>query len=352
MSVVVVSACYAFRSTENCAVDTDCATDMRCEANVKRCVPRGEAFDAAADTSATDGPRETNDAVSPACDALPWGTPTPVLGLEREPLVSARFSADELSMFVARGAPPNGTELYTYVRSAADAPFRLGAPLANVNEPGTGEFWPTTSRDGKLLFFESTRTRTPSDAGVYAPEMSRIWSATRVNVAVDFDRPRLQSLFDIDLGAEAAPYLHPLGRSLYFASIGRPGKGSLDIWVATINDVGVVTDIRNVDGVNTAQEENAPVVSDDELSLYHSGVSTTGRGLDIFVATRSTPRDTFVSSAPLASVSSDFDDYPTWVSADHCRLYLSSNRPLPRTQDAGDGGVDGEFHMWVSARVR
>lgn len=336
--MAMLATCNVWRSVEDCRTSADCGPGLTCNAEALRCVP-------AATVGNEGGIEASTPEAGTRCEDRPWGTPHLVPGLESEPIVSGRLSPDELTMFISRGVPPTLTDLYTVTRSTVRDRFRVVGPLPNVNEPLASEFWPTISADGKLLFFESSRSRFPDDAGVYTSETARVWSASRVNVASDFDKPKLQSLFDIASGAEAAPYLHPSGRSLYFSSITRPSKGQLDIWVAEINAVGVVTDVRNVEGVNSADEENAPVVSEDERFLYHSRTGAPGQKLDIFVGRRTTPADGFGRSILVPELSSQEDDYPTWVSPDHCRIYLSSSRPAP--DDAGSG----VFHMWVAERL-
>ena len=346
--------CNAFRSLEDCAADSDCAAGLVCEPRAKRCIPARDAslpLDAAVpdvnvpDTRVPDG--EADGAVR--CESLPWGAPKPVNGLENEPIISARLSPDEMTMFISRGVPPTFTDIYTVARNDVSSPFRVIGALPIVNEPGTSEFWPTSSADGKLLFFESSRSTVPNEAGVYTSAGARVWSATRVNTATDFDKPRLQTLFDV-AGPEAAPYLHPSGASLYFASRSRPGKGELDIWVAEINaSSGVVVDIRNVEAVNSTTDENAPVVTRDDRFLYHNRLSNDFTENDIWVAKRSTPADGFGKSVRVQELSSLYDEYPSWVSNDHCRLYFASTRPIPGAATI-DAGGDPVFHLWLSER--
>lgn len=348
--IAALPMCNAFSSLESCASDGDCPSDRVCEPRAHLCVPRADAAspDAAPDATPDVTADAPPDAPAP-CEALPWDAPVPVAGLESEPVISARLSPDELTMFVSRGVPPSFTDIYTVTRPDTTSPFRVNGPLAVVNEPLTSEFWPTLSADGKLMFFESSRSRVPDDGGVYREEGARIWSASRVNVASDFDKPRLQSLFDVD-GPEAAPYLHPSGRSLYFASVSRPGKGQLDVWVAEINATGVVTDIRNVEGVNSSTDENAPVVTLDERFLYHNRLAADGVQNDIFLSRRTTTQDGFGKSVRVPELSSEDDEYPSWVSDDHCRLYFATSRPLPG-RPRPDGGAP-VFHMWVASRRR
>lgn len=352
-AALAVVRCNAFRSVENCAVDSDCDTGFFCDTALKRCVP---AKDAALPREDSAGPNDAapNDAdaladAAVACETLGWDAPVPVLGLESEPIISARLSPDETTMFISRGVPPSFTDIYTVARTDLKSPFRVVGPLPVVNEALAAEFWPTISADGKVLFFESSRSRIPNDAGVYVEEAARIWSATRVNTTTDFDKPKLQTLFDVD-GPEAAPYLHPSGRSLYFASVVRPGKGQLDVFVAEISAIGGVTDVRNVEGVNSERDENAPVVTLDDRFLYHNRLSDNGTENDIYVAKRSTPQDGFGRSARVAELSSGYDEYPSWVSNDHCRIYFASARPLPGAAPP-DGGAP-VFHIWVAERRR
>lgn len=343
--------CNVFRSVESCGADGDCDPGFLCEPTVRRCMPRADAAPPSDVAPRPDAPADdvTVPDAAVACETLPWNEPSPVRGLEGEPIISARLGPDEKTMFISRGVPPTETDIYTVVRDDVRAPFRVAGPLPVVNEPLSSEFWPTISADGKLLFFESSRSRVPDEAGVYTSESARIWSATRVNPAADFERPRLQALFDLE-GPEAAPYLHPSGRTLYFSSALRAGKGQLDVWVAEIDSVGVVTDIRNVEGVNSATDENAPVVTLDERFLYHNRLAPSLAENDIYVARRTTPQDGFGKSVLVPELSSTDDEYPSWVSNDHCRIYFASSRPMPGAPPQ-DGGLP-VFHLWVAERRR
>lgn len=350
MSLVALR-CNAFRSVEDCTVDSDCASGLVCEPRARRCV---SAIDASLppppDATPDAGPDSSDSSV--ACELLPWGPPKPVAGLEGEPIISARLGPDELTMVISRGVPPTFTDIWAVSRPDLASPFRVIGPLPVVNEPATSEFWPTISADGRLMFFESSRSTVPNDAGVYTSVNARIWSASRANIASDFDKPRLQTLFDVE-GPEAAPYLHPNGHSLYFASVTRPGKGLLDVWVAQISSLGIVESVRNVDEVNTTNEENAPVVTLDDRFLYHNRLSDDFKEYDIWMARRATPAERFTPSVRVTELSSPDDEYPSWVSNDHCRLYFASSRPLPGS--SADGGIDASapspvFHLWMSER--
>jgi Tol biopolymer transport system component len=328
--------CNVLRSVENCARDTDCETARVCDRATLRCVsPQALMLDAS--------PKDA----SPEAEAAAVSC-----GLSSEVIVSARLSPDEKTIFIAQGNAQQ-SDIFVAARSDLANPFRVVGPLAGVNDPDSTAYWPTVSADGKLIFFESSRSRLRNDAGRYEALGPHIWSSTRVNVAADFETPKLQALFNVS-GLEAAPYLHPSGHSLYFASNARPGvKGFFDIFVADLNDFGVVTRVRNLESVNSTDDELAPVVSLDERSLYHSRESTNPNPsdvTDIYVAKRSSTLDGFGESIRSAALSSPYKEYPSWVSEDHCRIYFSSTRPLPG-EVIPDGG-QAMFRLWVSSRAR
>jgi Tol biopolymer transport system component len=343
----VYAQCNVLRSVEDCARDTDCDTLLRvCDLATRRCVPPQPLM---LDASPKDASPDA-EAATVSCAELPWGPAEVVPGLASEVIVSARLSPDEKTIFIAQGNAQQ-SDIFVAARSDRANPFRVVGPLAGVNDPDSTAYWPTVSADGKLIFFESSRSRLRNDAGKYEALGPHIWSSTRVNVAADFETPRLQALFDV-AGLEAAPYLHPSGRSLYFASNARPGvKGFFDIFVADINDFGVVTRVRSLESVNSSDDELAPVVSLDELSLYHSRESVNPNPndvTDIYVAKRSSTADGFGESIRSAALSSPYKEYPSWVSEDHCRIYFSSTRPLPG-EVVPDGG-QAMFRLWVSSR--
>lgn len=353
-----LAMCNIWSSLSNCETDADCMSSQRCEPGVKRCVPRAETRDTGVGDGGTDA-RESDVGTDagPACETLPWAPPVLVSGLENMAVIGARLSPDELSMVLTTGdAFGVNTVLSTASRPSIGQPFRVDGPIPVVNAKGTSAFWPTMSADSLLLFFESDRTKEVDDAGLHGRGGIRIWTAKRVNKLGDFDVPELQTLFDVPVSpsaSETAPYVHPSGKSLYFASSARPGHGGLDIYVATIGGLGTVTGISNIDGVNTDTYENAPIVSFDENYLYHArytGAVTTNH---IFMAQRSKISGLFESSKEVPELNSAFNDYPSWVSPDHCRIYIVSTRP---TIEA-DSGLDADapplpYRVWVAARKR
>jgi hypothetical protein len=345
-AIATLATCNVFTALTDCASSADCKSKYSCDLSIQRCVPTSSTADA--DTGAGEADTGVDGAQDSGikCEDYPWGTPSLVLGLANTPIICARLSDDETTAFVVRGSPTGVNDIYTAVRDSTQLPFRLTAqPMANINEPFASEFWPTVAADGKLMFFESARGLVPDDAGVIRDERARIWSTSRVSLLAEFDKPKLQQLFDVP-GAESAPYLHPNSRSLYFASTGRNSKGQSDIFVADINALGVVTAVRNVDGANTIATENAPVVTLDNRYLYFNRPfdNVDSNQNDVFMVRRTKPIDGFGLAERIETLSSDFDDYPSWVSPDHCRVYLTSTRP-------DSGTKAGDFRLWIAQRV-
>ncbi|MFO0665973.1 MAG: hypothetical protein U0174_18625 [Polyangiaceae bacterium] len=348
--------CNVWTSLSNCDIDADCTSSFRCDLSVNRCVPRATPTDAAAPDVATDAPSSDAADSGPACDTLPWGKPKLVRGLETTQIVGGRLSPDELSMVLTLSdAIGTNSTLSTASRSSLTDPFHVDGPIPVVNAKGTSAFWPTMSADGLLLFFESNRSKDLNDAGGHDTGGIRIWTASRVSKLGDFSEPRLQSLFDVavsDTVSETAPYVHPSGRSLYFASSGRDTHGLLDLYVASIGSLGTVTSISNIEGVNTTTAENAPVVTMDERSLYFGRYQGEVTRVKIFVSHRASTSNAFGAGTRVDALNSgdDADDYPSWVSPDHCRIYIASTR-----LDEGvtpDSGAPHLFRVWVAERER
>lgn len=70
--------------------------------------------------------------------------------------------------------------------------------------------------------------------------------------------------------------------------------------------------------------DNSPVLARDQLTLYFSGQRNSASP-EVMKTTRPTTAAAWSDPAIVASVSSDQTDAPNWISADGCRLYLTSD---------------------------
>jgi outer membrane protein OmpA-like peptidoglycan-associated protein len=80
---------------------------------------------------------------------------------------------------------------------------------------------------------------------------------------------------------DKAPFLHPDGKTLFFASDRKPGGGGYDIWV-TERDGDTWTEPRNLGApVNTSGDEHGLVVDIDGQTAYFASRRSGTRGLDV-----------------------------------------------------------------------
>lgn len=343
LATCLAGACHVWSSLDVCNRDGDCPSDLRCDMAEHWCIrtPRADVPEAGTTDAASETPPPM-----PACDKdKAFGPPVRVGGFDGQPLISARLNRDETAVFYSRlvtGATRH-YDVYTAARKTRNEPFSSGAPLSVVNS-SLNEYWPTVNREATLLFFESERSLSRADGSAYVADVARIWSSVRQPGAIDFDEPRLLGAFALPGGGDTAPYLHPDGHALYFASLGRSGQGNQDIFVADISSLGLVTAVRSISEVSSAGLDSMPVVSLDETRLYFARADDQDESRrNIFMARRASANATFGTPTPVAELNTNGDEFPSWISDDDCRLYWISNRDV----DAAD-----EYHLWVSERPR
>ena len=257
----------------------------------------------------------------------PFGAGMPVGGLaSAADEVAARLSPDELTIVFARGTSPESFDLYTATRSSATAPFDLPAVVTSASSV-YADTWPTLSPDQRVLLFDSDRrngqlhvfaTHRASPADAFAPP------AAALSLADGEDHPMLAN-----------------GSAVYFASATRTGGlGMHDLWRADVDGSGTVGTPAAVPGdVNTPDDEDEPVVTPDELTVFF--VRTTAAGSGIYTATRASASAPFATPTPVTGLVPDGTSaVPDWISPDGCALYFHSNAA------GGAGGQD----LYVAVR--
>jgi hypothetical protein len=269
----------------------------------------------AAEVGATDGGTPI-----PCARSQPFGTPVPVPGLNNFPAMvdSARFSPDELTAYLGMFYP-SGAEVFTATRASRDAAFGAPVPIDALNGPAVNDY-ATLTADGRVLFMESTRDGTWS-----------LYTAERASALVNFPTPT--ALTAVNTGHEGNPYVLPDGSALYFHTY---RNNSLEIYRAPRSG-GIVGTAASVAAINTANDEETPVVSADDLTIYyrHTGSSQGS----IWMATRQSTSDAFSNPVPLSELNGPQNVLrPEWISFDDCRLYFQE-------QDANGG-------IWVYVAER
>jgi hypothetical protein len=248
----------------------------------------------------------------------------------------ARLTADELSMYFTSDG-----DVYFASRARRDGEFGAPAPVGSVNTKEGVEMAPSVTGDGLQifievapLFFEDPSVRVsivsasrigPGDA--FAP------SAPVANVnSADPDA------FDVQ------PYVTPDGGAVYFASTRNKSMGAELFRSPRLADgYGPPEPLTSI---NSATDDNSPVVTADELTIYFASFRSAGSQgeWDVFVAHRDRREEPFRAAAPLAGVNTAGSEFPTWISPDGCELYLTRRDDLRAMyvsrRDGGSGHTD------------
>jgi hypothetical protein len=248
----------------------------------------------------------------PRCDpAKPFGAAVLVAGLASATEdASLRLSPDEKTgyFFSAR----SGSQLlYTAMRPRVTAPFSGVTVLANVN---TGnQYNPAISADGLTLFFASFRPGGDND----------IYEATRAAQTDDFTNIRLAPNVNTS-ASEVQPYLTRDSTTLYFV---RTASAAQVVFRATGSVTAGFANPSVVAELHGPTNDTDPVVSADGLTVFWGSDRAGGMGdVDVWQAQRATPSGVFGQPAPVTPVNTSGFDSPSDISADGCRLYLTSTR--------------------------
>lgn len=357
LTVGVFVACNVFSSIDVCSSDADCPATS-CDPVGHFCLRADAARDADVDVI-EGGPDDAGDAdvYVPRCSPNdPFTTMKRVPGFENRPTIAARLTSDESTVIFSAldGCTDFGCYDLWISRLTDGGIFGEPTVFPAINCDTATEFWPTISADTQVIFFESNRALVP-EGGACGYDVTRIWSATRPTASQpEFDVPRVDAVFRSDGGIiDSAPYLHPGGRSLYFVSQGRTDGGGQDILVGAIDkQLGFISTISPVTAVNTEGEENFPMITRDDLTLYFArlqpddGIPEHIAYHDIWVTTRPAPGAEFGEPRKVTELATNEDEIDAWISDDQCRLYFTTTR-----ETSTDGGAPLEnYRLWVAER--
>ncbi len=265
---------------------------------------RGDAGDG------TDGSDGADGATAVCVPGAPFGTPVPITELNTPFLDGTlRLAPDELTGYFWSRRVGGLSRIYYASRPALDQPFTI-TPVAGLNATGN-DLDPTLATDGSVLVF---RHNMPGD---------ELWTARRVD-AITFASPLAMTNLNL-ASAETQPYLQDTGGALVFSS-DRNG-GTFDLWHSTRSGTTFGTPIRMFELDAGGSAEGDPVLSSDGLTIYFRSDRPSPIGaFDIYVATRPTTAVSFGTPTLVPNVNSPADDGPSYISANDCRLYISSDR--------------------------
>ncbi|CAL67819.1 OmpA/MotB family outer membrane protein [Christiangramia forsetii KT0803] len=192
--------------------------------------------------------------------------------------------------------------------------------FSNVINTDEHESSATFSQDGTVMFFDRTNEdRVKNENDVRVAHIS-LYRAEMLND--EWTNVEKLPFSSEDYSVEH-PSLSADGSKLYFASDMPGGSGSFDIYVVDVNEDGTYGTPQNLGaGVNTAQRDQFPFISDEDV-LYFTSDGHQGFGnLDIF----RTEGDFSEVENLGESINSGSDDFAFVIKESEEMGYFASNR--------------------------
>ena len=198
----------------------------------------------------------------------------------------------------------NVEDIFLSIRTANGA-FGPAQPAPGINSPAANEGTPFLSDDGTSFYFYSDRIGGTGGRDLYV--------ATRPRATGPFGMPGqvpgINSTFN-----EHLLWLSSDELEIYFTSNRAGGAGAYDLYHGTrVSRTAAFTPITNLTGINSPEDDEAPSLSGDELTLVFA--SSRSGSSDIWMATRETSTATFGSLGPVLELNSD--DYESNVTLSH-----------------------------------
>lgn len=202
-------------------------------------------------------------------------------------------------------------------------PANLRSP---VNTPGW-ESQPSISADGRTLFFSSSRQGGVGGKDIWYSRLNdkNSWSSP-VNLGENINTQ----------GDEMSPFFHFDGRTLYFATDGRPGMGGFDIFLTRMTNDSTWTEPQNLGyPLNTYSDEMGLIIESNGKKAYFSSTRNKVQGKDIF----SFELYEKVRPNPVSYLKGKVFDKETGklLKADYELINLSTNKVVIKSSTDGSG---------------
>lgn len=183
---------------------------------------------------------------------------------------------------------------------------KWGVPL-NAGSQVNSEYWegqPTFSAESSVLYFSSDK------AG--GKGKSDIWKCELTGFSDDglprWKQPENLGNMINTSGNEISPFIYENKRILYFASDGHPGLGGIDLYSAEMDNLGNVTNLKNLGyPINTNHDDALLTLNYVCDTTYFTSSRQTEKGLEIFAFNL----DRGLATTPVAYVKVKVSDLKT-----------------------------------------
>jgi len=283
---------------------------------------------------------DTGTDAAPACNPLaPFTDIAPLAGVNTaDGEDGARMSPDELTLYFARLVGGGKFDLYVATRPDRGTAFGNVTLLDAANTSPADESHPSVGGDS--LVFMSNR----GDGG-----LERVWSSPR---APDGGWGAPSELATIGAPGKDAtfPFVTPDGLHLYYATERPNNEKGLALWKAerttTAMAFGNTTNLAELNmPLGLPHLDGYPAMTADERTIYFTSYRPTADagtdGFNIFVAKRPSAASGFSTPVEVTELNTGDEEWPTWISADGCRLLFISNR---------QGTMSGSRDIWQARR--
>jgi hypothetical protein len=193
-------------------------------------------------------------------------------------------------------------------------PQHLGSPPNTDDNEGAQSI---SADAGKMFFTACNRSDGKGGCDIYYSEKRNgLWT-----------RPRNLGATINTSAKETQPSISADGRTLYFVSSKKGGKGGQDIWKSELNEKGEWGQPVNLAALNTPYDESSPFIHFDDKTLYFASDGWPGMGqFDLFVSRK----DSAGKWSPPVNlgypVNSKHNEEGLIVNARGDRAYYSSDR--------------------------
>lgn len=155
-------------------------------------------------------------------------------------------------------------------------PVNMGEPVNS----GAWESQPALSANGETLFFISSRKGGKGKMD--------IWKAEKIAVSPE-GVPQFGNVTNVaelnTPGNDLSPFLHADGKTLYFASDGRPGMGGTDLYMTRMEKYGWKEPVNLGYPLNTNRNEEGLTVEMSGERAWYSSDRNVAHGRDIYYFT-------------------------------------------------------------------